>query len=82
MKHTVLSCLRSIFLVGLFVLGAAAPSFMEHAEAQITKSGHEIDYYSDANFTNLVGFIIFCKSGQTIRWGQVTRFSKIIPSDC
>lgn len=78
MKHTTLRCLRSSFLAALFVVGVAVPSSMNRAEAQITRSGHEIDYYSDATFTNMVGFVVFCKSGQTIRSGQMTRFSKII----
>lgn len=82
MKHTILRRVRSVFLAALFVLGVAVPSSVERAQAQIGKAGHEFDYYSDATYTNLVGYVIYCNSGQTFRWGRVTDYVNIIPSDC
>ena len=78
MKYAALRHLRAVFLAVLFVLSLAVPASVDRAEAQITRSGHEIDYYSDATFRTLVGYIIFCNSGQTIHWGQATHFSKVI----
>lgn len=78
MKRPALRNLRSILMVALLVVGVGAPLSTSRMDAQITRSGHEIDYYSDATFTHMVGFVVFCNDGQTIRSGQMTRFSKII----
>jgi hypothetical protein len=82
MKSTIFRYLRFIFLAALFVLSVTVPSSVDNVQAQIGKAGHEIDYYSDATYTNLVGYVIYCKSGQTFRYGRVTDYSQIIPSDC
>ena len=82
MKYIILRRVRTVFLAALIVLSVAVPSSVDRAQAQIGKAGHEFDYYSDATYSTLVGFVIYCNSGQTIRWGRVTDFSKIIPSDC
>lgn len=83
MKITSLRRLRSIVFVVLFVFGFTVISTPKYADAQqIGKAGHEIDYYSDATHTHLVGFVIFCKNGQTIHSGQVTQFSVIEPAGC
>lgn len=78
MQFTALRCLRSMLLVALFALSVATPLSTSRVDAQTMRSGHEIDYYSDATFTHQVGFVVFCLNGQTIRSGQMTQFSKII----
>jgi hypothetical protein len=82
MKTTSLQCLRFVLFAIVFVLSFAALSSTKALSGPITKSGHEIDYFSDATLTHQVGFVIFCRNGQTFRSGQVTQFSKIVPSGC
>jgi hypothetical protein len=83
MKAIPIRRLRSIFFAALFVVGFTTFSAPKYADAQqIGKAGHEIDYYSDATHRDLVGFVIFCKNGQTIRSGQMTQFSVIEPAGC
>jgi hypothetical protein len=75
--------LRFVLPAFLFVLSFTTLSGPKQVEAQqITRSGHEIDYYSDATFRNLVGVTIFCSNGQTFHQGQVTQFRLIVPSGC
>jgi hypothetical protein len=82
MKTTTLRWLRFVLFALVFILSFAALSSTETLGSAITKTGHEIDYFSDATFTHQVGFVIFCRNGQTFRSGQMTRFSKIMPSGC
>jgi hypothetical protein len=74
--------LRSLFVAVLFLFSFASVSAPKNAGAQITRSGHEFDYYSDSTYTTLVGVAIFCNSGQTFRWGDVTPYSIISDSGC
>lgn len=78
----IIRCLRPLLFAILLVLSFTTLSEPKFAQAQITRTGHEIDFYSDATFTHLVGFIAFCRNGQTIREGQTTQFSKVVASGC
>jgi hypothetical protein len=73
---------RPIFLAVLFIFGFATLTTSRQADAQIGKAGHEFDYYSDATHRTLVGFVIFCKNGQTFRSGQMTQFVVEEPAGC
>jgi hypothetical protein len=83
MKFIPVRRLRTIFLAGLFVVGFTTLSAPKYADAQaIGKAGHEFDYYSDATHRTLVGFVIFCKNGQTIRSGSTSQFVVEEPAGC
>jgi hypothetical protein len=74
---------RFIFLAMLFIFGFATLTATKQADAQqIGKAGHEFDYYSDATHRTLVGFVIFCKNGQTIRSGSTSQFVVEEPAGC
>ena len=81
MKNKFLRRVRSIFLAALFVLTLIVPSSVDRAEAQFSR-GHEVDYYANPNFTDLVGFVIFCTNGQVIRSGQTSSYYQITPAGC
>jgi len=81
MKTTTLR-FRFARLVVVLLSFAALSSTMSLEGQIITRSGHEIDYFSDATHTHQVGVVIFCRNGQTFRSGQVTQFSTIGPSGC
>jgi len=82
MKAISVRRLRSLLIAALFLFSFATVSAPTNAGAQITRSGHEFDYYSDSTYTTLVGVAIFCNSGQTFRWGDVTPYSIISDSGC
>lgn len=82
MKHRTLRRLRSIFLAVLLVVSVGAPSLLNRAQAQETKSGHEFDYYSDDTYSCLVGVFIYCNSGETISWGRTSPYSIVSDSGC
>jgi hypothetical protein len=82
MKAISVRRLRSLLIATLFLFSFATVSAPTNAGAQITRSGHEFDYYSDSTFTTLVGVAIFCNSGQTFRWGDATPYSIISDSGC
>ncbi len=82
MKNACLRSLRFVLLGSLFVLSFAALSSTNNVQASTGKLGNEFDYFSDATLTHQVGFVIFCRSGQVIRSGQMTQFVKVQPAGC
>ncbi|HEY6252001.1 MAG TPA: hypothetical protein VI685_18755 [Candidatus Angelobacter sp.] len=82
MKHGTLRRLRSIFLAVLFVVSAGAPSLLNRAQAQETRSGHEFDYYSDDSYSCLVGVFIYCNDGSLSSWGRTSPYSIVSDSGC
>ena len=74
---------RPIFLAALFIVGFTTMTASKQADAQqIGKAGHEFDYYRDATHRTLVGFVIFCKDGQTVRSGTTSQFVVEEPAGC
>ncbi|HWF04538.1 MAG TPA: hypothetical protein VHA06_12680 [Candidatus Angelobacter sp.] len=83
MKFFSVRRLRSLFIAVLFLFSFTTISAPKYAGAQqIGKAGHEFDYYSDATHRTLVGFVIFCKNGQTIRSGSTSQFVVEEPAGC
>jgi hypothetical protein len=73
---------RLVVLATLFLLSFASPFATKEAQAETGKLGNEFDYYSDNTYSTLVGYRIFCNSGQTFSWGTTSRYVIISPAGC
>ncbi|HKV94014.1 MAG TPA: DUF6289 family protein [Candidatus Angelobacter sp.] len=73
---------RLVVLAALFLIGFASPFSTKDAQAQTGKLGNEFDYYSDSTYSTLVGYRIFCNSGQTFIWGTTSRYVIVSPAGC
>lgn len=73
---------RLVVLAALFLIGFVSPFSTKDAQAQIGKLGNEFDYYSDNTYSTLVGYRIFCNSGQTFIWGRTSPYVIVSPAGC
>ena len=82
MKFTSKKFLRLAVLAGVFLLSFASPISTRDLQAQIGKLGNEFDYYSDDTYSELVGYRIYCESGQTFTYGTTSPYVIISPAGC
>ena len=82
MKITSKKILRLAVLAGVFLLSFASPISTRDLQAQIGKQGNEFDYYSDDTYSVLVGYRIYCDSGQTFSYGHTSPYVIISPAGC
>ena len=82
MKTTSKKFLRLAVLGGLFLLSVASPLSTKDLQAQTGKLGNEFDYYSDDTYSVLVGYRIYCNSGQTFSYGHTSAYVIISPAGC
>ena len=73
---------RLVVTAALFLISFASPFSTKDAQAQIGKQGNEFDYYSDDTYSTLVGYRIFCNSGQSFFWGTTSPYVIISPAGC
>jgi len=73
---------RLAVLAALFLVTFASPLSVKDAQAQTGKLGNEFDYYSDDTYSTLVGYRIFCNSGQSFFWGTTSPYVIISPAGC
>jgi len=82
MKITSKKFLRLAILGGVFLLSFASPISTKDLQAQIGKLGNEFDYYSDDTYSTLVGYRIYCNSGQSFSYGRTSAYVIISPAGC
>lgn len=82
MKFASKKFLRLAVLAGVFLLSFASPISTRDLQAQIGKQGNEFDYYSDDSYSVLVGYRIYCSSGQTFTYGMTSPYVIISPAGC
>ena len=82
MKITSKKFLRLAVLAGVFLLSFASPISTRDLQAQTGKLGNEFDYYSDDTYSELVGYRIYCESGQTFSYGHTSAYVIISPAGC
>ena len=74
--------LRLFVLGSMLLLGFVSPMSTSHLQAQTGKLGNEFDYYSDDTYSVLVGYRIYCNSGQTFFYGTTSPYVIIQPAGC
>ena len=82
MKITSKKFLRLLFLGVLLLLGFTSPISTTDLHAQIGKAGNEFDYYSDDTYSELVGYRIYCNSGQSFSYGTTSPYVIVSPAGC
>lgn len=82
MKVTSKRLLRLAVLSGMFLMSFASPISTRDLQAQTGKLGNEFDYYSDDTYSELVGYRIYCESGQTFSYGTTSPYVIISPAGC
>jgi hypothetical protein len=72
-----------LFLLGsMLLLGFVSPMSTRDLQAQTGKLGNEFDYYSDDTYSVLVGYRIYCNSGQTFSYGTTSPYVIVQPAGC
>lgn len=66
----------------MFLLSFASPLSTKDLQAQTGKLGNEFDYYSDDTYSELVGYRIYCNSGQSFSYGTTSPYVIVSPSGC
>jgi hypothetical protein len=74
--------LRVAVLGGMFLLSFASPLSTKDLQAQTGKLGNEFDYYSDDTYSELVGYRIYCNSGQSFSYGTTSSYVIVSPAGC
>jgi len=74
--------LRLVVLGSMFLLSVASPISTRDLQAQTGKLGNEFDYYSDDTYSELVGYRIYCESGQSFSYGTTSPYVIISPAGC
>jgi hypothetical protein len=74
--------LRLVVLSGVFLLSFASPISTRDLQAQTGKLGNEFDYYSDDTYSTLVGYRIYCNSGEFFSYGTTSPYVIISPASC
>ncbi len=82
MKTTSKRFLRLAVLGAMFLMSVASPLSTKDLQAQTGKLGNEFDYYSDDTYSELVGYRIYCESGQTFSYGTTSPYVIISPAGC
>jgi hypothetical protein len=82
MKFASKKFLRLAVLSGVFLLSFASPISTRDLQAQTGKLGNEFDYYSDDTYSELVGYRIYCNSGETFTYGSTSTYVIISPASC